>query len=155
MTIEQILRELPRLSETDLTKINNTVKALKSIIPDKEPQNTTSEEAWILSLIIEQFKFMGVGYTNMGFLQKPPYYKTFCEKVPTLLGYLDKSSLTKAEKSIIIREGIELLYNELAKANKVVTERTVMLYFHRIVGVLNKNYPDYGNCGFLRFIIQA
>lgn len=156
MTIEQILRALPSLSKTDLSEINSRIKALKSLTGNitKEETSTYGEEAWVLSLVIEQFKAMGVGYTNIVFLQKPPYYKSFCEKIPPLLEYLSKSNLTKAEKSLIIREGVELLYLELAKVNKVVTEHTVMLYFHRIVGVLQKNFPDYGLCGFLKFIVQ-
>jgi hypothetical protein len=158
MTIEQILRALPRLSKMELGKLNTSLKALKSITGNTSTEithTTYGEEAWVLSLIIEQFKAMGVGYSNVVFLQKPPYYKSFCEKIPALMEYIAKSNLTKAEKSLIIREGIELLYLELAKVNKVVTERTIMLYFHRIVGVLQKNFPDYGQCGFLKFIIQS
>jgi hypothetical protein len=158
MTIEQILQALPRLSTNEINELNNRIKALNGISIKsngiKQTQVSTGIEAWVLSLIIDQFKFMGVGFTNLTFLQKPPYYKSFCEKIPALMEYLKKSHLTKSEKSIIIREGIELLYKELIKVNKIVTERTIMLYFHRLPAVISNSYPNYAECGFLRFIIN-
>lgn len=148
--LQTIIDLLPQLSAEELNSVSSRISALRNI---SSPRSMDNDENWALQCVCDVLASIGVEYPLVGTLQKVIDRPTFRVKLVEINHFFNKSKLNRIERRAVLMIGIELLYTNMQEIGIPVSSRTLILQFHRIPAILNKNFPGYASCGFLGMLI--
>lgn len=152
-----IIALIPELTAAECRELINRLKSFSSIAPsEKVPTKIgqSSPEDEILQIICYQLASMGVDFTPFYLLKKSTGMNSFRDKIPSILKFLEKSSLKRIERRAIIAAGVVALYESMAEQGWTVTARTVVNNIHRLPAALERQYPGYAKLGLLGKLIR-
>lgn len=152
MIMKEIIRELPKLSQTDLHLLSIRISALKSIGLPQVRQDF--DDMAILDCIQKTMSSGRIDFSSLYDLKHSIQYKTFSRKVPALMDYLTKITTLRMEKYAATMLGVSLLADNMKELSFPVSSRLVMAQIHRIPAVINKAFPGYAQSGMLHLILR-
>jgi hypothetical protein len=159
--MKEIIRELPKLSQTDLHLLSIRISALKSIGLPQVRQDF--DDMAILDCIQKTMSSGRIDFSSLYDLKYSSQYRTFSRKVPALMDYLSKITLVtpvqecgskRMKKYAATMLGVLLLAENMKELSLPVSSRLVMAQIHRIPAVINKAFPGYAQSGMLHLILR-
>lgn len=145
--------KLPLL--TSLQK-SNVVVRLQLLHNQKDHNGKQEFGNRLLQVICDVMRKNNVETPNPATLRKSAAYVSSMGKFVDLATFFETISQSKIVQDSILREGIQLLYNDLLTWQGIaISSHTLLKQCHRIPATLNRNFPGYLQSGMLTKIIKG
>ena len=154
---DQIMELLPRLSDTEKSRLKSALSALKGISNHKEnqssgparcPSGDSENVDIILSAISDTLKIRSIEYAHSKRLKKARNYPSFALKVKDMESFINQFDC-KTEKISFINIAIELLVDHLFLIDVRPSATSIMAMIHLLPVVVDQEFPGYARQGML------
>lgn len=156
-TLAEIIAAVQKLSEADQDKVIASIQALRTFNkgPSVQIDKDTGDEGIMLQAIADILVELGIEHTTAMRLTKATAYKTFHEQFLGLQPWLDKQGLSRNEKRLLMRIGVDMLYRDLSGMGIPIGSRMIMTHIGRLSVVLNAAFPGYAELGVLKLVVRG
>lgn len=151
--VDQIVAWIPSLTSDEVQRIRAALDMSGQLGGKVKHEAIPSDELNALDAIARFMQERGLDLSGREQLARGRGYNAFKAKVPALFAYLKQAGDRNAQRALLTI-GIELLYADLTKIGLAVTSRSLMAHTHRIVGVINREFPGYAQAGFIKLILR-
>jgi hypothetical protein len=141
-----------------LTSAQRSDAAVRLQLLGNQKENNGKQEFGnrLLQVICDVMKKNNVEIPNPNTLRKSAAYVSARDKINDLSIFFESISKSKLVQDSILREGVQLLYNDLLQwQNIAISSHTLLKQCHRVPSTLNKNYPGYAASGLLTKIVRG
>lgn len=149
------IAQLPSLTKEQASELVTRVKLLSS--GKVKPANGKQEFGdRLLQIICDVMRKNNVETPSPINLRKSAAYGQASGKLQDLQVFFELISKSKLVQDSILKEAVQLLYNDLLQWQGVaISSHTLLKQIHRIPATLNKNYPGYAASGMLTKIVKG
>lgn len=157
--VDDILRQLPNLSNEELVRVSSACKALGSLPSDGEVRSAPtvgvdSDVTLVLDALVSFLNDKGLEFSSRKQLSSSRMFKSFSAKVPAVMVYARSVARSRNSLRAFFRLSFALLYEDILTMNVAVSSVTLMSHVHRIPAVINKAFPGYAQAGVLNWITR-
>lgn len=165
MSIDEILKVLPKLSVDELLTIRGRIayllplkgvslKTLPAVSESPPAAPSNSDTDLVLEQIDAYLRGKAIEFTTVQLLRASPQFRSFRDKVPGVMTFIRNATTERNEQRLLLDLAIDLLYRYLIKRGLPVGGRILMQQIHRVPDVINAQFPGYAQAGMLPMIVR-
>lgn len=154
-SLAKAIRATKGLSSQELQDLRTHITVLLQLGPGSADRAVAHSDAPEELIVIAEFcRDKGMPPVKITDMMVSSHYDTFRSKIEPVRKYIAQVGDKTAQRALL-RVALKQLHGDLVRKRYAISYVSYLDHFHRIPGIINREFPGYAQAGFMSLIIRG